>query len=319
MLTEDLSSFVPTRSPLFRRLAPGILFTLLVLLVYADPLFMHRSFGGRDLLGYELPIEKEVHDAYRSGVLPLWMPEISGGRPLLPNPNAGAFYPVRPLFAFLPFATAMRLFPVVHWIAAGIGMLVLLRALSLSCAASWIGAVTYTFSGVSISEVFYPARQPGSAILPWIVWTLSRRGTSPRVRVLTLASLFCLDFLLGDVFTVLFALIASGLWLLFETDSAERLRAGVELGGAIGIALLLAAPQIVATALWIPLISRGVSGMKLDTAFFFSIPPWRLLEFLIPFPLGRPGRWANRLFGASLSFTATLPVCSRLSTPALSR
>ncbi len=286
MLTEPLSSPAPSRNSLLSRLGPALLFTLLVALVYADPLFVRKTFGGRDLIGYALPIEKAVHEAYRRGEIPLWIPDVSGGRPLLPNPNTGAFYPVRPLLALLSFPAAMRLFPILHWVAAGLGMLVLLRSLAVSRPAAWVAAVTYVFSGVSVSEVFYPARQPGSAVLPWIVWILSRNTLSPRLRVLVLAGLLCLDLLLGDLFTVLFAVIAAGLWLVFETLPAQRLRAGMEFAGATALAVLMAAPQIVATALWIPHIGRAVSGMKLESAFFFSISPWRLLEFVIPFPFG---------------------------------
>src|SRR6476469_4628613 len=101
--------------------APGSLrgltlaFLLLVAVVWANPLFVHRSFAGRDLIAYNLPTEKAIHDAYARGHFPLWVEEISGGRPLLPNPNAGAMYPVRMLLALLPFPIAAKLFPILQW------------------------------------------------------------------------------------------------------------------------------------------------------------------------------------------------------------
>ena len=100
----------PSR-PTRRRLLPGIAFALLVIGAYADPLFFRRNFAGRDLAVYNLPMEKAVHDAYARGRLPVWLPEISGGRPLLPNPNAGSLYPVRPLLSALSFPMAMNF----HW------------------------------------------------------------------------------------------------------------------------------------------------------------------------------------------------------------
>jgi hypothetical protein len=101
-----------TASPGLRRALPGVLFALLVIGVYAGPLFFRRNFAGRDLLTYNLPVERAVHDAYARGRLPVWIPEISGGRPLLPNPNSGAFYPVRPLLSLVRFPAAARLYPV---------------------------------------------------------------------------------------------------------------------------------------------------------------------------------------------------------------
>ncbi len=163
---------------LANRLLPGTLFVLLVLAVYADPLFLRRNFAGRDLVGYNLPVEKATHDAYSRGRLPVWMAEISGGRPLLPNPNAGAFYLVRPLLSLISFPLAMRVFPVLHWALAGIGTILLLRALGISRAAAWVGAVTYAFSGVSVSEVFYSNYQPGMTLLPWVLWAFGRETPS---------------------------------------------------------------------------------------------------------------------------------------------
>ena len=163
------------------RLRTLLLFALLILLVYADPLFSRRNFGGRDLGGYSLPVEKAIHDAWSRGRVPVWLADISGGRPLMPNPNSGVLYPVRPVLSLLPFPVAMRIFAVLHWILAGFGMILLGDSLGLSAAGCWMGAVTYALSGVSISEVFYPNIHPGMALLPWMLWALNRRA-SPTVR-----------------------------------------------------------------------------------------------------------------------------------------
>src|SRR5207245_177039 len=105
--------------PLWERTLPGFLFLLLLLLLYADPLFLRRNFGARDLLGYHLPIEKAVHDAYARGHWPVWLAGVSGGRPLLANANVGALYPVRPLLSLIPFPLAMRIYPVLPCALAG--------------------------------------------------------------------------------------------------------------------------------------------------------------------------------------------------------
>src|SRR6266513_5467166 len=99
------------------------LFLALIVVTYADPLFGPRAFGGRDLTPYNYPTESMVHDAYARGRLPVWAADISGGRPLLPNPNAGALYPARWLLSPLSFPLAMRVYPLLHWVLAGVGML----------------------------------------------------------------------------------------------------------------------------------------------------------------------------------------------------
>jgi hypothetical protein len=254
--------------------------------VYSNPLLLRRNFGGRDLVPYNLPMEKAVHDAYSRGRLPLWSPDVSGGRPLLPNPNAGALYPVRPALSPLPFPLAMRLFPVFHWIAAGIGTILLLRSIGVSEAAAWVGASTYVFSGVLVSEVFFPHIQPGTALIPWILWAIVRPARRAGARLVLLGFLFGLAFLAGDVFTLGMAILAAAVWIAVEEPRPGRGRSLALAAAALALGALLALPQIVATALWVPETNRAVLGLKLKDSFLFSVSPGRLLELVVPYPFG---------------------------------
>jgi hypothetical protein len=296
-----------------RRAVPAFLFALLVVGVYSDPLFFRRNFAGRDLLVYHLPIEHAIHDAYSRGRLPVWIPHISGGRPLAANPNTGALYPARPILSVVPFPLAARLFPILHWIAAGIGVMLLLRSVRVSRSGAWAGAVTYVFSGVGVNEVFYLNIQPGMALLPWIVWAVAREETSRGRKVALLSFLLGLDLLAGDVFTIAIALVSSVLWIAVERVRAERLGELVTLSLAVLLGGLLAAPQILGTLLWIPETNRAILGMKLEESFFFSLHPLRLLELLVPFPFGRTWTleswnvWGPSVFhGKEMGFFSTL-------------
>lgn len=265
---------------------PALAFAALVVAVYAVPLFARRNFSGRDLIAYNLPMESVIHDAYARGRLPVWSADVSGGRPLMPNPNAGALYPVRALLSPLPFPLSAKLFPVLHWILAGLGVLALCRACGRSAAAAWVAAVTYVFSGVGVSEVFFPHIHPGMTLLPWILWALARPAASSGRRILPLSCLFALDFLAGDVFTGSLAIASAALWIALEPAPSPRGRELAALAAAVGLGVLAAAPQIVATALWIPYTNRAVLGIKLSESIYFSIHPLRLLELVVPYPYG---------------------------------
>ncbi len=265
------------------RSAPYLLFAVLVVAIYADPLFFPRVFTGRDLIAYNIPMEKSVHDGWQGGELPAWTPEISGGRPLASNPNVGAFYPLRILFSRLPFPLLLRVVPLLHWALGGIGMILLLSSLGVSREGCWLGAVTFVFGGVSVSECFYPHIHPGMTLLPWILWQL-RRGRGVRGAVV-LSFLFALDMLAGDVFTIAIAIVCAALWSALEEEPAGA-QALLRTAAAVGLAVLAAAPQIFATALWIPETNRGVLGMKLSNTMLYSISPWRLLELVVPYPFG---------------------------------
>jgi hypothetical protein len=269
---------------------PEILFPLLVVLLFADPLFTGRSFAGRDLVPYNLPVEREIHDAWAHGSLPLWSAHFSGGRPLLANPNVGAFFPPRLLLALLPFETAFRIYPVLLWIAAGLGMIALARALGAGSAAAWLGAVTFVFSGVGMAEVFYTNHQPGMALLPWVLWAAARPVGRVAHRVLPLAGFLALDVYAGEVFTVVMGIGACALWVLLEVDRKRRLAEAYALAGSLALGALLAAPQILASTLWAPWTTRAVAGLPLGVATSLSISPWRLLELVVPYPFG--GSWS---------------------------
>jgi hypothetical protein len=295
--------------PALPRWLPFLLFALLVVAAYADPLFERRSFAGRDLLPYGMPLEKATHDAWSRGRLPAWNDDVSGGRPLLPNPNAGAFYPLRPLLSRVSFPQAMRLFPVAHWVLAGWGMLVLLGALGASREAGWIAAGTYAFSGVMVSEVFYLPLQAGAALQPWALWALVRPSRSAGRKALGIGVVYGLMLLGGDAISIAVALLAAAVWLFSELGTAERGRTAKALAGGVTLALLLAAPQIYATALLVPETQRAVTGLSVGETLAFSLSPWRLLEFAVPYPFG--DTWsleASRNWGAGVvhCFFATL-------------
>jgi hypothetical protein len=269
-----------------RRWVPAVLFAALVVAVFADPLFTRRTFVGRDLVPYELPLDRAVHDAWSRGRVPVWWNDISGGRPLLPNPNAGVFYPVRPLLSLVTFPVAMRLYPVLHWILGAWGMLLLLRAIGVSRAGGWTAAVSFAFSGVIVSEVFYTSFHPGATGLPFALWALVRPARRPIGRILPLAAVYGLMLLAGDAFSLALALLASVLWILFEAASGTRRRLAVQLGAGLFAGALLALPQVLATALLAPETRRIVGGVTVAEAIGFTISPWRLAELGIPFPLG---------------------------------
>jgi len=291
-----------------RRIAPAALFTLLVAVVYADPLLSRRAFVGRDLLPYGLPLERAVHDAWSRGRLPVWSADVSGGRPLLPNPNSGAFYPVRPLLSRIPFPAAMRIFPVLHWAVAGVGMLALMAALGRSRSAAWTAAATYAFSGVIVSEVFYLPLQAGAALQPWALWALARGGPSRRAAV-RVGFVYGLMLLAGDAVSVAIAIAAGAAWIALEVPRPDRASASASLAGGVILGGLLAAPQIVATALLVPETQRAVAGMRLSESLTYSVSPWRLAELAVPYPFG--GTWtldpsANWGAGIFRCFFATL-------------
>ena len=137
-----------------------------------------------------------------------------------------------------------------------------------------------------VSEVFYLPLQGSAALQPWVLWSVARPAAGFGRKAVPIGVVFGLLFLLGDVFAVLIALIVSLLWIALEVPRPERLRQAGALVAGILLGGLLAAPQIVATALLVPETQRAVTGIRLEEGLAFTLSPWRLAELVVPYPFG---------------------------------
>jgi hypothetical protein len=81
------------------------------------------------------------------------------------------------------------------------------------------------------------------ALLPWLVWAMARRASSPARGALPVSIVWALMFLSGDAFIVSLGVAACVLWILVEAAD----RAGCEpwrLAQGVALGALVAAPQI---------------------------------------------------------------------------
>jgi hypothetical protein len=304
----------------FLRRRPGLGFSsglaLLLLVLFADPLLVPRTFGRRDMTPFFLPIEKAVHEAWRARTLPLLIPEISFGRPLAANPNTGVFYPGRVAMAALPFRFAFKFFPLFHLWIAGTGAFLLARFLGLSPGAAAVSGVIFPLSGPALSEIWFPDFLPGLALLPWVVWSAGRfRHSGSRRAAALFGLLLAVDLLVGDVFTAALAVFGGFLLVLQEPGTSGKTRVAGGLAAAGAAAILLAGIQIVPALLYLPYTVRALGRFPLRVALTWSVSLWRLLELLVPLPFGNaaasPEIWGDALWsGKSTGFFQTLyPGC----------
>src|SRR5262249_56195059 len=105
-------------------------------------------------------------------------------------------------------------------------------------------------------------------------WWVVGRPAEARRKPLSLSVLLVLLLLSGDVFQIALVLGSALLWIALEIERPARIPHLAVLGLSGALAALAAAPQIVATVLWIPETSRGVTGMTLGESLQFSISPW---------------------------------------------
>lgn len=296
-----------------KRLDPVLVWLGLVVLLFADLLFLPRMIYGRDLNSYFLPLEATVHRAWASGRLPLWFGGVSGGKPLLPNPNAGVFYPLRVAAAAMPLACGFKLYLVLHVFLAGWGTIRLARALGAGRGARVAAAAAYALSGPSMSALLFSNMLPGVALLPWIALAGFRLAARPSARAAAIvAILLTLDILGGEPFTLALGLLAVASFAVWA-PRVHRARAVLLGGAAVGAAVLASGIQLVPMFLYLPETFRAQVRFRLLATLQWSLSPARLTELVVPYPFGDPtgfdaGKtWGGRFFsGRPSGYMATI-------------
>ncbi|MGC8471784.1 MAG: hypothetical protein ACP5PM_05770 [Acidimicrobiales bacterium] len=148
--------------------AVGVLVVLPVLFFALPAALGHPAITGDNLI-QNFPLRALTGRQLRQGHLPLWNPLIWSGTPLLGGLNSGSFYPFTFFFAVLaPVAAFVVNLLGVYW-AGGLGMYALCRQYRLRPVASFVGALTFAFSGAMSGQLVHIAVIQGMSWMPLLV------------------------------------------------------------------------------------------------------------------------------------------------------
>ena len=292
-----------------RRLRPWLpvaLVLLLLALVYPEPMFQGRVYGGADTAASEA--FRQVGDAARAdGEYPLWNPYIFGGMPTFGSlAYTLGVYPPTAVFEFLQRLGAPPLTWLIgHLIFGALGLWWLLGRWQLPWSARLLGCVGWLwFARLVAWSVHGHGSKLGAAMfVPWLVgltWEILTRG---RLRAVALAALLLgLQFLRGHVQISFYTLLLLGfltIWNLVwplnggpRPAIATRLRrAGlmalvIVIGFAIGSPLLLPVRDYAAMSTRGAGGASGAGGTAYDYATDWSLAPEDLAAVVVPTAAG---------------------------------
>jgi len=204
----------------------------------------------------------------------------------------GWFYPGNFLFMVFPAEPAFRAFIVGHFVLAALFMWLWLSGLGLRPWSAAAGGLGYSLSGYALSQHGMPDMLAAAAWLPCSLWTLDkflRRGSLSGL--LWFGVSLSLPFLAGRAEAVLLTLAACGGWMIIHRPLSgewlsrfKTMLAVFLAGGSVG--LLLSMVQFLPSFELGRLSVKG-GGFDLAVAQLWSLHPYRLLEFVLPFPWGR--------------------------------
>ena len=267
-----------------RRFAVPLLLAAGCLLLASFGFFFHR-----DNFSTHYPIKVISAEAFRAGEIPYWNPFDGGGQPMAGNPNTLTFYPDNVLYLLLPAHVAFNLHFLVHLALGWLAM----RALARSTFAAWM----LVLSGMAISAMSFYSLITAIALVPFAFLATQRRSA------LLIGLAFGLMALAGEPVTIGATAIACAI------VGGWPLAVGRWLSG-IGIAAVIALPQIIAYLEIAPETERGGHGYSATTVLAASLEPKRLLEFLVG-PLLKPE--AAHLFPTLLLGIIVVPALFRRS------
>jgi hypothetical protein len=269
-----------------------------------------------DNLTHSFPLNERLYEALHGGGFRFWERSVATGVPLYADGTTGWFHPMKlALFAVLPLLAAHDLLYVASFFLTGLSCLWLCRLHGLGPLSALLGALAVTFSPAVLGNAYnasYALALAWSAVALVAFEWWYREPTLRRVVVLAIA--IALEVLasyppLAYALLFFFGLLLA-LRLPFERD--RRVARGIGFGGAVALALGLAAFQVLPLA---ELTARSVRHAALDPLQAFPWPYYLAgLVFSNDPTLYAPGRYAyffvaplgTALAGLSIAFVPLL-------------
>lgn len=223
------------------------------------------------------------------GALPLWNRSIISGTPLLDDGQLTFFYPLSLIFYAVPLGYSFGLFAFLHLIIAGWGAYAFARRIELSRGSATLAGVGFMFSGYLLTWLQYPHHMAATAILPWCFWAVARACDRRNWPNWLLAGLVLAVPPLTHVQLTFYIYLAIGLYLLWRLAELStwrsRLRQAAGFGGAVILALALAAVQL------LPVFTLSAGGQRADLDFTPASAEFQvgmLMRLVFPVVAGHP-------------------------------
>ena len=271
-----------TRRPLTSAWTSPAFAALVSLLAIPGVFTLSKVFFVRDLATFFRPHHLWFRQTVLGGGLPFWNPYAGCGYSTSDDPALQTFFPLTLPLRLLPATIGFNLLVALPIAVAALGMHRFLKRL-VSPQAAGLGAIVFAASGPMLSTANMPNLAWSCALMPWVlsaVEALVERWTWRRAAALSAA--FALMLLAGEPVTfAATACLALAYAVTFGSSIRGRLAATV--GGAAVFSALLAAVQILPTAMITPGSIRSTGALR----DMWSLHPARLVEAVTPFLYGR--------------------------------
>lgn len=253
----------------------------------------YKNFLITDPVRQQYPWKNLVITAEKNLTLPLWNSYNFAGTPLLANFQSGALYPLNLLFFIFPFSLSWSILIFLEPLLAGLFLYFYLDSINLNKSASFLGAISFSFSGFFISWLEWGTILNTALWLPLVLLSFDKILKQPRVRALPIWYLIFVaslvfSFFAGHLQTFFYLFVFCFFYafvklLLFKKKSKSL----------IVLPVLLLIVFAVTAIQWLPTFKFIVlSGRNLDIVNWndpgWFIPWQNLIQFVAPDFFGNP-------------------------------
>ncbi len=264
-----------------------LILSVLPLIVFWPETTGREVWAAGDFSEYHVPSMAVASQLWRHHILPLWNPYLTGGTPLLAAQQSAVLYPLHiVLWLTMSPWSSMVWTVLIHFSLAGVFTFLFLRSLKLNPLPSTLGALVFTFSGFSMSQLGHLG---SLRALPWIPLTLfsvNRWMETRKSRYLALIACSTgLLLLTGFPQVIVYALLLTGSYLLLirPLGKSASLWALTAFALGFGLSMIQSYPT---AAMWSTReFLRPGEGMYAN-AMSYSFHPAYLLTMLFPLARG---------------------------------
>lgn len=296
--------------------------SLVVTILFHEVIIDGRGFYLWDITETIIPIKDYIFGRLKSGVYPLWAPELMGGYPIYAGAEGAEFYPLNWLF-LSPLATwrAVSLTIVMHVFLAGLFMYWYLYTVYRARVCSLFGAQCFMLSGFVVSRLIQLPILESAIWLPllFLCLELAYRNNSIRY-LLWYGIIIAVQFLAFSFQMTIISLFGSGLYFcyLFGVRGFKRSLKWVRTSGlalliimaATGLGLGVSAYKVLGLARLLPLSLRS-TALDYNLATLNSLPLSQYLTLIHPTFFGASSNdtaWSELHFHEGCIYLGILPL-----------
>ncbi len=259
-------------------------------LFYPTPqLLVTPDFGRSDAWHFSMPTKFALSESLKKGELPLWRDDAGTGFPIFAEGQTGALYlPNLLLFSIFYWVTAYNILLALSVFMLGAGMYFLLRVLGVVYMGALFGAISISFSGLSILQLPHITLLQAMSLSPFIIGfgiVALKKNTLFEYAVVSL--LISQQMFVGFPQAVFLTLCMLYFYGAYQTSKTKKYWRIFFLFLSTIVGLLGSAAQLLPSYEFLK-ASTHPNGFDQEMASMFSMPLYHLLSFINPFFFGNP-------------------------------